>query len=57
MKNYDEWKLTASPLNKEPEPIMVSNCCGVKAASEADELWGICSQCFEHCDYVKEDER
>lgn len=57
MINYDEWKLQASPLGKELEQDRVSNCCGVKARSEADEMAGICGKCLEHCEYVYEDQR
>ncbi len=36
--------------------VKVSNCCGRRPATEADELMEICSRCGEHCEYECEKE-
>ena len=35
---------------------MISNCCGVHAAHESQELSEICAECGEHCEYIDEKE-
>lgn len=42
------------------EDVTVSNCCGSLPRGNGDndsEDYGICPDCKEHCEYVKESER
>lgn len=34
----------------------VSDCCGSTARAEGQEESGICGTCYEHCDYIDEEE-
>lgn len=34
--------------------MLISNCCG--ASAKGGEDYEICSECFEHCEYIDEDE-
>ena len=34
--------------------MLISDCCGSPGMGGED--YGICSECFEHCEYIEEDD-
>ena len=47
-------KARAARHEADEDACMVSNCCGSKAHTDGMQDAGICAECGDHCEYVRE---